>query len=151
MPTKINASAEVNKYIEIAYDISKDMDFIQMMDQEMPTRDPAGMSKCFYYNWKADCSRKTPPPGATMEQSKWFCQINKPSHYDLYTNPNFLDPHRQLNECYKLYLANPYQFYGYPNRSLSARNFVWNSYMANIRIGDMSDTNYIKLLKYLLD
>ena len=50
VPTKINASAEVNRYIEIAYDISKDMDFIHMMDQENNTRDPGRMSDCFYLN-----------------------------------------------------------------------------------------------------
>jgi hypothetical protein len=57
------------------------------------------------------------------EPSYGFCQIHAGYHPEIVNDPNFLDPHWQLQKCYDMYVGGV-TFYGINNVWKTKHNFT---------------------------
>lgn len=107
-PKKIGASPEQQKYIDYAWKISQDKEFIYMMEGENSLWTPDRQSDVVKNGFR--------------EQSYGFCQINKHFHSHIVNDPRFKDPYWQLDKCLELWKGGT-AFYGYNNRWYSVTKF----------------------------
>lgn len=54
-----------------------------------------------------------------------FCQISPYWHPEIVNDPNFYDPHWQLDKCYEMYIGGV-RFYGYDKREPLKDRFVYD-------------------------
>ena len=111
-----NHSLEQITYINYAYEISNDKDFLYMLKAEMGDINPHGQSKVYSNGYRED--------------SWGFCQFHRPSNPTIVNDPRFQDWRWQLDTCYSEWVNNQWKFNAYkriqndPNyRKIISNNF----------------------------
>jgi len=109
---KIGASADQQKYVDMAYEISGgDKDFVYLLEAESGT-------------WTID--RKSKKVGSNGYYDYGFAQINKGFHKEIVNDPRFFkDPYWQIQQAYKLYKGGT-RFYAKKNIPRIKKNFECN-------------------------
>ena len=117
-PEKIQATKIVQKYVDYAWQISKDAQFIFMLEGENERWTPDRQSDvymqlideeavvCNNANWTENCRR---------EDSWGFCQTHRHYHPEIVNDKRFFTDWRwQMRQCKTLWDKNT-TFYGYKN------------------------------------
>lgn len=96
-------------YIDYAWNISKDANFVYLLKAESGALSPTALSKGVGGNGYRDIG---------------LCQINKGYHKAIVKDPRFTDYKWQLEQCYRLYNGGT-KFYGKANIWKVKKFFIW--------------------------
>lgn len=88
----------IQDYANYAYEIWW-IDFVKLIECENGRRDPNRVSET---------------------RDHWLCQLNYKYNKKFINSPDFSDPYKQLDYCYKKYKANPKLRY-WPNRKINGK------------------------------
>lgn len=102
-------TAEQQVYIDYAWDISKDPNFVYLLKAESGALSPTALSRAVGGNGYRDVG---------------LCQINKGYHKDIVNDPRFADYKWQLEQCYQMY-KNGVKFYGKSRIWKVKKFFTW--------------------------